>query len=232
MPAVLINALAVIIGGALGSIFGSVIKGKYTDGIMTVMGIVTVMIGIQSVLETNNILIDVVCLVLGTLIGIAADLDSRMNGAADRIRDKLAGTRFGRGQFAESFVTTTILFCVGSMTVIGSIQAGLNGDYSILLTKTVMDLVSSTAFAAALGPGVILSAGSIIIIQGGIALLAGVAQPILTSEVVSEMTAVGGVLLFGLGVNLMGISGKKIKVGDMIPALFLPILYFQIVGLF
>lgn len=232
MPAVLINALAVIVGGTLGSVFGSVIKEKYTSGIMTVMGIVTVMIGIQSLLETGNILIVIVCLVLGTLIGIAADLDNRMNGMADRIRDKLSGTRFGRGQFAESFVTTTILFCVGSMTVIGSIQAGLNGDYSILLTKTVMDLVTATAFAAALGPGVILSALSVIVIQGGIALLAGVAQPILTSEVVAEMTAVGGVLLFGLGVNLMGISEKKIKVGDMIPALFLPILYFQLTYLF
>lgn len=231
MLGVIINALGVILGGVIGTLFGGAIKEKYTDSIMTVMGIVTVMIGIQSTIATANILICVVCLVIGTLIGVALELDRRMNGMADKVRDRLKSTRLGRGSFAESFVTTTILFCVGSMTVIGSITAGLNHDYSILYTKTVMDFVSSIAFAAALGPGVLLSAVSVLVIQGSIALLAGVAQPLLTAEVVTEMTAVGGVLLFGLGINLTGISAKKIAVGDMIPAVFLPILYFPLAQL-
>ena len=231
MLAVIVNALGVIIGGTLGTIFGSAIKEKYTSAIMTVMGIVTVMIGIQSTLETSSILICIICLVIGTIIGTALELDRRMNGMADKVKSRLEGTRFGRGKFAESFVTTTILFCVGSMTVIGSISAGLNHEYSILFTKTIMDFVSSMAFAAALGPGVLLSAVSVLVIQGAIALLAGIAQPLLTPEVVTEMTAVGGVLLFGMGINLIGISEKKIQVGDMIPSLFLPILYFPIAEL-
>lgn len=228
MFAVIVNALGVVVGGTLGTIFGSAIKEKYTSAIMTVMGIVTVMIGIQSTLGTSSILICIICLVIGTIIGTALELDRRMNGMADKVKGRLEGTRFGRGKFAESFVTTTILFCVGSMTVIGSISAGLNHEYSILFTKTIMDFVSSMAFAAALGPGVLLSAVSVLVIQGAIALLAGVAQPLLTTEVVTEMTAVGGVLLLGMGINLMGISEKKIQVGDMIPSLFLPILYFPL----
>lgn len=231
MLAVIVNALGVIIGGTLGTIFGSAIKEKYTSSIMIVMGIVTVMIGIQSTLETSSILICIICLVIGTIIGTALELDRRMNGMADKVKSRMSGTRFSRGRFAESFVTTTILFCVGSMTVIGSISAGLNHEYSILFTKTIMDFVSSMAFAAALGPGVLLSAVSVLVIQGAIALLAGVAQPLLTPEVVTEMTAVGGVLLFGMGINLMGISERKIQVGNMIPGIFLPIIYFPLAEL-
>lgn len=231
MIAVLVNALGVVIGAVLGTVFSGAIREKYTERIITVMAIVTVMLGVQSTLGTSNILIVIVCLVPGTLIGTRAELDRRMNGMSDRIREKLSGTRFGNGRFTEAFITTTILFCVGSMTVIGSIQAGLNHEYGILLTKTIMDTISAIAFAAALGPGVLLSSVSVLVIQGGIALLAGVAQPLLTDQVITEMTAVGGIMLFGLGINLLGISEKKIPVGDMIPGLFLPILYFPLAEL-
>lgn len=231
MLGVIINALGVVIGGTVGAVFGGAIKEKYTGAIITVMGLVMMMIGIQSTLGTNNILICIVCLVIGTLIGAALDLDRKMNGAADKVKVMLSGTKLGRGRFAEAFVTTTILFCVGSMVVIGSITAGLNHDYSILITKTIMDFVSAIAFAAALGPGVLMTAVSVLVIEGGLVLLAGVAQPILTTEVVTEMTAVGGVVLFGLSFNIMGFSEKKIQVGDMIPSLLLPVIYFQLKAL-
>lgn len=231
MLGVIINALGVVIGGTIGAAFGGAIKEKYTGAIITVMGLVMMMIGIQSTLGTSNILICIVCLVIGTLIGAALDFDRRMNGMADSVKAMLSGTRLGRGRFAEAFVTTTILFCVGSMVVIGSITAGLNHDYSILITKTVMDFVSAIAFSAALGPGVLMTAISVMVIEGGLVLLAGVAQPILTTEVVTEMTAVGGVILFGLSFNILGISEKKIQVGDMIPSLFLPVIYFPLIEL-
>lgn len=231
MLGVIINALGVVLGASIGAAFGGAIKGKYTGAIITVMGLVMMMIAIQSTLGTSNILICIVCLVIGTLIGAALDLDRRMNGMADKVNAMLSGTRLGRGRFAEAFVTTTILFCVGSMAVIGSITAGLNHDYSILITKTIMDFVSAIAFSAALGPGVLMTAVSVIVIEGGIVLLAGVAQPILTTEVVTEMTAVGGVILFGLSFNIMGIREKKIQVGDMIPALLLPAIYFPLMNL-
>ena len=231
MLAVIVNAVAVIIGGLIGILCGSRIKERYTKAVMTCIALVTMVIGVQSAIVTSNILIVMVCLVLGTIIGTALHLDDRINGSGDIIKDKLAGTRFGGGHFAEAFVSTSILFCVGTMAVIGSIQAGLNKDYSILFAKSTMDFVSSIVFAAALGPGVFLSAVTVLVFQGAIALLAGLAAPVLSTEVVTEMSAVGGALFIGMAINLLGLREEKIKVGDMLPAIFLPILYFPIAEL-
>ena len=231
MLAVIVNAVAVIIGGLIGILCGSRIKERYTKAVMTCIALVTMAIGVQSAIVTSNILVVMVCLVLGTIIGTALHLDDRINGSVDKIKDKLAGTRFGGGHFAEAFVSTSILFCVGTMAVIGSIQAGLNKDYSILFAKSTMDFVSSIVFAAALGPGVFLSAVTVLVFQGAIALLAGLAAPVLSTEVVTEMSAVGGALFIGMAINLLGLREEKIKVGDMLPAIFLPILYFPLAEL-
>ena len=228
MLAVLINVATVLIGSTIGLIFGSRIKESYTQGIMTAIALCTFVIGVQSAVQTSNILIVMICLVIGTVIGVWLKLDDRMNGASDRIKERLKGTKLGNGPFAEAFMTTTMLFCVGTMTVIGSIEAGLNHNYEILIAKSIMDLMSSLIFAAALGAGVMLSAVSVLVIQGGIALLASVAAPILTTEVVTEMSAVGGTLFIGMAINLLGISQKHIKIGDMLPGIFLPILYFPL----
>ena len=228
MLAVFINVAAVLLGATIGLLFGSRIKESYTKGIMTAIALCTMVIGVQSAIQTSSIMIVMVCLVLGTVIGVALRLDDRMNGAADRIKGKLKGTKLGDGPFAEAFISTTMLFCVGTMTVIGSIEAGLNHNYEILIAKSVMDFMSSLIFAAALGPGVLLSAVSVLVIQGGIAMLASFAAPVLTTEVVTEMSAVGGTMFIGMAINLLGISEKRIKIGDMLPAIFLPILYFPL----
>ena len=231
MLAVIVNALAVILGGLIGTVFGNRIKEKYTGAIMTCIALVTMVIGIQSAVVTSNILIVMICLVLGTIIGTALHIDDFINGSADKMKEKLTNTRFGGGHFAEAFVSTSILFCVGTMSVIGSIQAGLNKDYSILFAKSTMDFVSAIVFSAALGPGVFLSAVTVLVLQGGIALLAGVAAPVLSTEVVNEMSAVGGTLFIGMAINLLGLRQEKIKVGDMLPAIFLPVLYFPLAEL-
>ncbi len=231
MLAVFINVAAVLLGSALGLLFGSRIKESYTKGIMTAIALCTFVIGVQSAVQTSSIMIVMVCLVLGTVIGVALHLDDRMNSASDRIRERLKGTKLADGPFAEAFMTTTMLFCVGTMTVIGSIEAGLNRNYEILIAKSVMDLMSSLIFAAALGAGVLLSAMSVLVIQGGIVLLASLAAPVLTTEVVTEMSAVGGTVFIGMAINLLGISEKRIKVGDMLPGIFLPILYFPLKAL-
>lgn len=228
MLAVLINAVAVLFGGLIGSLFGNRIPEKYTKGIMISISLVTVGIGVQSVMQTQNILIVVLCIVVGTILGTALKLDERINSAGDSVKRRLSGTRIGKGPFTEAFVTTSILFCVGTMTVIGSIQAGLNKDYSILLTKSVMDFFSSIAFSAALGPGVFFSALTVIVIQGGLVLLAGVAAPLMSEQVVAEMSAVGGLLFIGMAINLLELRNEKIKVGDMLPGIFLPVLYFPL----
>ena len=228
MLAVFINVATVLLGASLGLLFGSRIRESFTKGIMTAIALCTFVIGVQSAVQTSSIMIVMVCLVIGTVIGVALHLDDRMNGASDRIRERLKGTKLSDGPFAEAFMTTTMLFCVGTMTVIGSIEAGLNHNYDILIAKSVMDLMSSLIFAAALGAGVLLSAVSVLVIQGGIVLLASFAAPVLTTEVVTEMSAVGGTLFIGMAINLLGISGKRIKVGDMLPGIFLPILYFPL----
>ena len=231
MLAVLINAAAVLAGGLIGTVFGNRIPEKYTKGIMVAMALVTFGIGIQSVLQTQNILIVVLCIVLGTILGTALRLDDRINNAAESVKRSLSGTKLGQGPFAEAFVTTSILFCVGTMTVIGSIKAGLEKDYSILLTKSVMDFFSSIAFSAALGTGVLFSAVTVIVIQGALVLLASVAAPLMSTEVVAEMSAVGGLLFLGMAINLLRLREDKIKVGDMLPGIFLPILYFPLASL-
>lgn len=231
MLAVFINVATVLLGAALGLLFGSRIKESYTKGIMTAIALCTMVIGVQCAVQTASIMIVMVCLVIGTVIGVALHLDDRMNGAAERIKDKLKGTKYGEGPFAEAFMSTTMLFCVGTMTVIGSIEAGLNHNYDILIAKSVMDFMSALIFAAALGAGVLLSAVSVLVIQGGIVLLASLASPVLTTEVVTEMSAVGGTMFIGMAINLLGISQKRIKVGDMLPGIFLPILYFPIKAL-
>ncbi len=228
MLAVFINVAAVLLGASLGLLFGSRIKECYTKGIMTAIALCTLVIGVQSAVQTSGIMIVMVCLALGTVIGVALRLDDRMNGASERIRVRLKGTKLADGPFSEAFITTTMLFCVGTMTVIGSIEAGLNHNYEILIAKSIMDFMSSLIFAAALGAGVLLSAVSVLVIQGGIVLLASLAAPVLTGEVVTEMSAVGGTLFIGMAINLLGISEKHIKIGDMLPGIFLPILYFPL----
>lgn len=211
MLGTIVNCAAIIAGGLIGTLFGNRIGERYTKMLMTVMALITAVIGLQSALGTANMLIVVVCMVLGTVIGIALKLDDRLNNSGDKIKAKLSGTKLGQGRFSDAFVTSTLVFAIGAMAILGSIQAGLNHDYSILFTKSIMDFTSAIAFAAALGPGVLLSALPILIVQGLITLLAGVAEPFLTSEVVTEMSAAGGVILFGMALNLLDVCKERVK---------------------
>lgn len=236
MIATIVNVIAIIIGGTVGVLFGNKIEERFTKAIMVVMALITAVIGIQSSVQTSNTLILVVCLVLGTVIGVAIKLDDKINDAGEKIKEKLSDSKFATGRFGDAFVTASILFGVGSMTILGSIQAGINHNYSILFTKSVMDCVSAIAFSAALGPGVIFAAIPIFVVQGALTLLAGIVEPFLTQEVINEMTAVGGPIFLGMAINILELRQERIKLGNMIPAIFLPILYFPIadllVGLF
>lgn len=232
MIATIINVVLIIIGGTIGTLFGNKIKEKYTSGIMIAIGLITASIGVQSIIGTSNILIVLLCLLLGTLIGTAIGLDEWLNTIGDRLKGKLSKTKLTDERFSDAFVTCSVLFAVGTMAVIGSIQAGLNKNYEILLTKSVMDFVSSIAFAAALGPGVIFACIPVFVLQGGITLLAGVVEPFLTAEVVTEMSAVGGPIFLGMAINIIGLREERVRVGDMLPGIFLPIIYFPMAELF
>ena len=224
MLGTIINTFAVLVGGLLGTLFGNKIHPEYSSGIMKVMGFITACIGIQGAAGTKSFLVVVLSLVIGTLIGMLLKLDDRINGAGDWVKRKLSGTPLGKGPFGDAVVTCFMLFCIGSMTILGSIRAGLEHDYSILYTKSVMDFISSAAFASALGAGVIFSALPLFLFQGLLTMLSSLAEPVLTPEVINEMTAVGGPIFLAMACNIIGLGKEHFKVGDMLPGIFLPIL--------
>lgn len=226
---VFVNVLTVVVGSLVGLLFKKGIPEKVSKAAMIGLGVCTLYIGISGSLCGENVLIIIASVVLGTIIGTLLDIDGRINRLAKKAEDRFR--KDGKnGALAEGFVSATLLFCVGSMTVTGSIQSGLTGDHSILITKATLDLVSSMMLASSLGFGVLLSAVSVLVIQGGLVLLAGVVAPFMSPGAINEMTCAGSLLIVMIGTNLMGIS--KFKVADYLPAiLFAPIIY-NIVALF
>lgn len=223
MLGVLVNVITVIAGSCVGLLFKKGIPEKVSKAAMTGLGACTLYIGISGSLCGENVLILIGSVVLGAICGTLLDIDGAINNLAQKVE-----TRFKKeGQkasVAEGLVTATLLFCVGSMTVTGSIQAGLTGDNSVLITKATLDLVSSMMLASSLGIGVLLSAGSVFVIQGGLVLLAELIAPFMSTGAINEMTCAGSLVIVMIGTNLMGIT--KIKVADYLPAiLFAPLIY-------
>ena len=231
MPATFINMATVLVGSLAGIFFRNRIKEKYIQTLIAAIALCTAAIGVMSAIKTSNIIIVIVCLVIGSVIGEALRIDDRIENAGSFLNEKLFRGREGSSRFAEGFVSASVLFCVGSMTIMGSLEAGIHGDYSIILAKSVLDLISSMAFGAAMGIGVTFSVFFILVYQGGITLLASLAAPYLSEMVVTEMSAVGGVMLMGMAVNMLELSEKRIRLANMLPAIFLPIIYFPLAEL-
>lgn len=225
MIAVFVNVATVLLGSAIGILFRSRIRESYTKSIITALALVTFVIGISSAIGTQDLLCVIVCMALGTVLGELLKLDDRINGAGDFLRDKLLRGRFEGSRFTEGFVSSCILFCVGSMTIMGSLEAGVNHDYSIIFAKSALDFVSAMMFGAAMGIGVSFAALFVLVFQGALTLLAGLLAPYLSPAVVTEMSAVGGTILIGMGFNMLELSEKRVKVANMLPAIFLPIAY-------
>lgn len=224
MIAVFVNMITVLIGSIIGLIFTRKISDSYVKTIMSCIGIAIGVIGVSSAIETNDLLCLIICLVAGNIIGDAIKIDDRIENAGDYLKSKFV--KGGKNErFAEAFVSASLLFCVGSMTVMGSLEAGINKDYSIIFTKSIIDFFSAMMFSASMGIGVVFSIFFILVFQGGITLLANVVAPYLSEAVVIEMSAIGGAILIGMAINMLELSKDKIKVANMIPAIFLPILY-------
>ncbi|SMC49028.1 DUF554 domain-containing protein [Papillibacter cinnamivorans] len=224
MIATVINAVLVLAGSLIGILFKNRIHERFSSSLVMGLGLCVITIGIISAIRTENILTVIICMVLGTLIGEAARIEDRLDGIGEFLRSRLAG-RGENSRFTEGFVTASVLFCVGSMAVMGSLEAGINHNYSIIISKGVIDGVTSITFAAAMGIGVAFSALPILIYQGALTLLAGWVGPLLSESVVTEMSAVGGAIIIGIGLNMLGIGKNRIRVGNMLPAIFLPIAY-------
>nr|MBQ8244710.1 DUF554 domain-containing protein [Oscillospiraceae bacterium] len=229
MLGVIVNVITVIIGACIGLLFKKGIPEKVSNAAMIGLGACTLYIGISGSLCGENVLILIASVVLGAITGTLLNIDGTINSLAEQVENMFR--KDGRkASIAEGLVSATLLFCVGSMTVTGSIQAGLTGNNSILFTKATFDLVSSMMLASSLGVGVLLSAGAVFLIQGSLVLLAGVISPFMNAGAINEMTCAGSLLILMIGTNLMGIT--KIKVADYLPAiLFAPILH-NIIALF
>jgi len=170
----------------------------------------------------------IVSVVLGAVVGTALKIEDRLNHLGEWAQKKFSK---GDSRFAEGFVNATLLFAVGAMAVVGSLEAGLSNKPDTLLAKSALDAVSAVIFGSTFGPGVILSAVPLTLYQGGIALLAGSVAPIMTTELIRELSAVGSVLIVALGINMLGLMKDRIHVGNMLPAMLVPLIYYPIAAL-
>lgn len=232
MTGTLINVLTILVGGALGLLFGSRLPDRLQKTVIAGLGLFTMVIGIQMTADMNQPLVVLGGLLIGGLLGEWWRIEDRLRdlgawlekhfagGAADEVlepavepADSPQGSRFIR-----AFLTASLLYTIGPMAILGAIQDGLTGDYSLLAIKSVLDGFASLAFAASLGVGVLFSSLVILVYQGGLSLLANQAQSLITEPMMAEMTATGGILLVGIAIsNLLEI--KRIRVGNFLPAL-------------
>ena len=231
MIGTLINAAAILVGSALGLLLRRSFRQHVADVVMQGLGLCVTLIGLSGALKTGNVLLMILSVVVGGVIGALIGIDQRLNDLGLFAQRKLVRNAApGEDTFAKAFVTASLVFCVGAMAVVGALDSGIRGDHSTLIAKSALDGVASVVFASALGPGVMLSAVPVLIYQGSIALLGNLVAPLLSDTVVTEMSAVGGLLIIGIGLNML--IKSEIKVADLLPAILIPFLYYPIVGLF
>ncbi len=215
------NVIAVVIGSTVGLLLKKGIPERLTAAMMTGVGFCTLYIGIRGSMDGDNTLVVVLSVVIGAAIGQLLDLDRWLSRLGERVETRFTRKEGAGGQIAKAFVSASLLFCVGTMTIVGSLQSGLQGNHEMLYLKSVLDLISSIVFGATLGAGVLLSTVTVLVYQGGITLLAQVVAPYLSDAVIAEMNCVGSLLIIGLALNLLKVA--DIKVANFVPAILLPI---------
>ena len=221
---VLVNTLTVIIGSTVGLILKKQIPEKLTNAVMTAIGLCTIAIGVTGVIKGENQLVMIISLVFGTIVGTLIDIDGKLSRLGDKFQNKRAkngNVHSDNATFSQGFVTASLLFCVGAMTIVGSMNAGISGDNQMLYTKSVLDLISSSMLAASLGFGVFCTSGFVLVFQGALVALAMALGSFLNDFAVNELICAGSVMITALGLNLIGVT--KIKVANLLPGLiFVP----------
>ncbi|WFD10755.1 DUF554 domain-containing protein [Tepidibacter hydrothermalis] len=215
------NGLAVLIGSLIGLLFKKGIGENYKKILMDSMGLCIFLIGIMGATKAQNILLLIVSLAIGSVIGEYLKIEENLDKLGDFIESKLVKKK---GSIAKGFVTATLVFCIGSMAIIGALESGLNGNHQTLFAKSIVDGILSIIFASTFGLGVLFSSISVFLYEGFIAVAASSVKMFLVDSVVSDISSVGGVLIIAIGLNVLDI--KKIKVGNMLPAIFIPLIFF------
>lgn len=220
MLGTIVNALAIILGGLFGILFGQALQDKIKRTVIQGIGLAVLLIGGSMALETKNPLIVIASLVIGGILGELVDVELRLQHFGQWLEQKLAKKGQTTG-FTKAFVTASLIYCVGAMAIMGSLESGLKGDYNILFAKSMLDGISAFVFASSMGIGVLAAAIPVFIYQGAITMTAGLLQGILSSQVIAEMSATGGLLILGIGFNIL--EFKEIKVGNLLPAIFIAV---------
>ena len=218
MTGTIVNAAAIILGALIGLVFRKRLPERVRHTIMQGLGLAVLLIGFQMSMQTQQVLVVVVSLVLGGLAGELLNIEGWLDRLGRWVDVKAGGTA---GEAGKAFVATSLIYCVGAMAIMGSIEDGLNNNHQILFTKAALDGVSAALFASTMGPGVAFSAIPVFVYQGAITMLAASAKGILGPAAVLEMSAVGGLLILGIGLNILNI--KEIRVGNLLPAIFFAI---------
>ncbi|MBF4695004.1 DUF554 domain-containing protein [Fusibacter ferrireducens] len=227
MLGTVVNTIAIVAGGLVGVLLKGGLPEKISQSIMQGMGLCIILIGMSGALSGTSYIMEIIFfVVIGTAVGEVIDIEKRLERLGDHLQSKYAseGSTFSKG-----FVTASLLYCVGAMAIMGALESGLNGNHEILFAKSILDGIISIIFASTLGVGVIFSAVTVFIYEGTITLAAGGLKQLLTDPVVTQMSATGGLLILGLGISMLG--NIKLKIGNMLPSVLLPIVYALIKGL-
>ena len=218
LTGVLINAAAVAAGGVLGTLGGRLMPEKMKQTVLAATGLVSIGIGISGAIGSSNQLIPILSLVIGSVIGELLHIEDGVTRAGDWLQK-----RFGKsGSITEGFVTGSLVFAAGAMAVMGALESGLKNDHTILMTKSVIDMAGSVAFAGSLGIGMAFSALSVLVLEGTVTLLASLLTGVLTDAVITEISVTGSLIIIGVALNVLGLT--KLRIMNMTPALLLPIL--------
>ena len=221
MIATFVNCGVIIVGCIIGLFIKGGIPERFNKIIMNGLALCAMFIGFSGALEGNNTIITIVSMAVGALIGELIDIDKWLNKLGETIQAKLDKGDGKESRIAEGFVNASLLYCVGAMSIVGALQAGLSGNYDTIYAKTVLDGVSSVIFSASMGIGVIFSSVTVLLYQGGITLCASFLSGILSQAVIAEMTAVGSLMIVGLGLNLLEVT--DIKIANLLPGILVSV---------
>jgi len=219
----IVNCLTIIAGSFVGILFRNGIPEKYNQTVMQAIGLSVILIGMKNALGCNDLLIIIISLALGSLIGEWIGIENYLERLGNFLETRFSKKSTG---FSAGFVTASLMYCVGSMAIVGSLESGLTGNHDTLFAKATLDGIVSIILSSSLGIGVLFAAVPVLLYQGSITLMAGLLKPLLVPAVISQMSATGGLLIMALGLNM--IREKKLKVGNMLPAIFIPLIYFLI----
>ncbi|MFY9944308.1 MAG: DUF554 domain-containing protein [Desulfobacterales bacterium] len=218
-----VNAIAIVAGSLIGLLFRGGIPQAYNQTVMQAIGLAVILIGFKGALKGENFLLIILSLAIGAVLGEGLKIEARLERLGQWLQRRFAVAGDG---IARGFVTASLLFCVGSMAIVGALESGLSGNHQTLFAKSVLDGITAIIFASTLGIGVIFSAAAVFLYQGLITLTASFMREFLVPETIRQMTAVGGLLIIAIGINILEI--RRIRVGNMLPAIFLPLAYFML----